>query len=142
MGRKSKKIGLTEEQRLELEKGYKSSDSAFFSRRCHMVLLKSQGRTSEEIGSIVGTTIQPINRWVKRYLAYGIEGLRNKPGQGRKSILNSEEDAEKIRKAIEKERQRLQLVKADLEAELDKEFSLLTLKRFLKKITVDGNESD
>jgi len=141
MGRKSKVVQLTSEQRAALEQGYRQSKSAAFSRRCHIILLKSQGRTSEEIGAIIGTTIQPVNRWVKRFEFQGMEGLQNKPGQGRKAILNRVEDEEKVRKAIQKERQRLGLAKEELEQELDKEFSLLTLKRFLKKLSADGNES-
>lgn len=142
MGRKSKVVELTSEQRAALEQGYKQSNSAAFSRRCHIILLKSQGRTSEEIGDIIGTTIQPVNRGDKRFELHGIKGLQNKPGQGRKAILNREKDEEKVRKAIKKERQRLSLVKEELEQDLEKEFSLLTLKRFLKKLSADGNESD
>ncbi len=141
MGRKSKVVELTTEQRAVLEQGYKQSGSAAFSRRCHIVLLKNQGRTSAEIGDIIGTTIQPVNRWVKRFESHGIKGLQNKPGQGRKAILTRDEDEEKVRKAIKKERQRLSLIKEELEQDLEKEFSLLTLKRFLKKLSADGNES-
>ena len=142
MGRKSKVVQLTSDQRAALEQGYKQSKSASFSRRCHIILLKSQGRTSEEIAKIVGTTIQPVNRWVKRFESKGIQGLQNKPGQGRKTILNLATDEERVRKAVQKERQRLRLVKEELEQDLEKEFSLLTLKRFLKKLSADGKESD
>lgn len=142
MGRKAKKIDLTEAERLELEKGYKSSKTAAYSRRCHMVLLKSQGKTSEEIAQIVCTTIQPVNRWCNRYIKLGIVGLENKPGQGRKPILNEEDDEEKVKSKVKQERQQLKQVKEELENELNKKFSLLTLKRFLKNLTADGNESD
>lgn len=140
MGRKAKKIDLTGEERAALEKGYKSSKSAAYSRRCHMVLLKSQGKTSEEIALIVSTTIQPVNRWCNRYLELGIEGLQTKGGQGRKTILNVKDDKEKVKLAIKKERQKLSQVKLELEAALDKKFSLSTLKRFLKNLTADGSE--
>ena len=49
MGRKSKKIDLTEAARITLEEGFKKSKSKSFSQRCHMILLKSQGKTSQEI---------------------------------------------------------------------------------------------
>lgn len=140
MGRKAKKIDLTDEERVELTKGYKSSNSAAYSRRCHMVLLKSQGKTSEEIAEIVCTTTQPVNRWCNRYLSLRLKGLENKPGQGRKPILNEKEDKEKVKATVKQERQQLKQVKEELEGKLNKEFSLSTLKRFLKSLTADGNE--
>ncbi|MCP4884185.1 MAG: helix-turn-helix domain containing protein [Flavobacteriales bacterium] len=141
MGRKSKKIALTDSERIALEKGYKSSKSKTFSQRCHMILLKSQGRTSQEIADIFGITFQPVNSWVKRYLESGIEGLKTRPGQGRKPILDKVQDGEKVKAAIKKERQRIKLAKEDLENDLGKKFSVLTLKRFLKNLGADTNES-
>lgn len=142
MGRKAKQIDLTAAERTELEKGYKQSNSATFSRRCHMILLKSQGRTSEEIAHIFGTTIQPVNSWVKRYEKEGIKGLHTKPGRGRPAIFDSQADEAKVKAVVKKERQRLKTAQQILQTELDKEFSLKTLKRFLKNLSADGNESD
>lgn len=141
MGRKSKRIDLTEQERLALEKGYKYSKSKFFSQRCHMILLKNQGLTSQEIADIFGITFQPVNSWCKKYIAHGIEGLKTKPGQGRKPILNKKEDEVKVKAAIKKERQRIKLAKEALEKDLGKNFSVLTLKRFLKNLSADGSES-
>ncbi|MEM1136659.1 MAG: helix-turn-helix domain-containing protein [Bacteroidota bacterium] len=141
MGRKVKVIELSDQGRVELEKGYRNSQNAHFSRRCHIVLLKSEGFTSEQIANIFQITIQPVNSWIKRYETSGLTGLRTKSGQGRKPILNKEQDEEKVRAAIKKERQRLKFIKQELEQGLNKEFSLLTLKRFLKNLSADGNAS-
>jgi transposase len=141
MGRKSKKLDLTAAEKAELEKGFKHSGSKVFSQRCHMVLLKNQGMTSQQIADIFGVTFQPVNSWIKRYLADGIEGLKTKPGQGRKPILNKEQDEAKVKAAIKNERQRIKLAKESLEKDLGKSFSVLTLKRFLKNLSADGNES-
>ena len=142
MGRKSKVIDLTDAERTELENGYKYSKSPNFSRRCHFVLLKNQGKTSQEIADIFGTTRQPVDRWCKSYLAKGINGLKTKEGQGRKPILDKEKDEAIIKSTVKKERQRLKNAKEILENELDKSFSLKTLQRFLKTLAADGNESD
>ena len=48
-------------------------------------------------------------------------------------MLDPVADKEKVRKAVQKERQRLKQAKLLLEEDLQKEFSLKTLKRFLKK---------
>jgi len=141
MGRKSKKIDLTEAEKSALEEGYKYSKSKVFSQRCHMILLKNQGWTSQQIAAIFGLTFQPVNSWCKKYIQSGIEGLKTKSGQGRKPILNREQDEAKVKAAVKKERQRIKLAKESLEKDLGKNFSVLTLKRFLKNLSADGNES-
>ncbi|HFD31970.1 MAG TPA: helix-turn-helix domain-containing protein [Gammaproteobacteria bacterium] len=141
MGRKAKVLNLSSTQRVALEQGYNNTKSPIFSRRCHIILLKSEQRTSKEIAKIFGITDQAVNNWVKRYEASGIAGLQTKPGRGRKPILNKEQDAEKVKAAVKKERQRLKHAKEALEQELNKKFSLLTLKRFLKNLSADGNAS-
>lgn len=140
MGRKSKVIDLTEAEKTELESGYKYSKSSIFSRRCHYVLLKNQGKTSQEIADIFGVTDQVINRWCNRFLEKRIQGLQTKSGQGRKAILDKTKDESIIRSTVQKERQRLKNAKDILEKELDKSFSLKTLQRFLKTLAADGNE--
>ena len=140
MGRKSKIIDLTEAEKAEHEKGYKYSKSANFSRRCHYILLKNQGKTSQEIADIFGVTRQPVDRWCKDYLSKGLGGLKTKPGQGRKPIFDKSKDEAIIKKTVKKERQRLKNAKEILETELDKSFSLKTLQRFLKTLAADGSE--
>jgi transposase len=139
---KIRTIELTARQQLELEQGYTNSKSSTFSRRCHILLLKSQGRTSTEVGSIVKMNHISVNNWLTRYESEGIEGLKTRPGRGRKQILDHQKDVEKVRQAVKKERQRLSQARQVLEQELDKEFSTRTLKRFLKNISADGNEFD
>lgn len=133
-------VVLSSDERAALETGYKTSKSAIYSRRCHIILLKSEGLPSKQIASFLGITDQAVNNWVKRYRSDGLNGLNTKPGQGRKPILNKEQDAEKVRLAVQQERQRLKVAKDLLSQELNKDFSLLTLKRFLKHLTADGSE--
>ncbi|MEO1257088.1 MAG: helix-turn-helix domain-containing protein [Bacteroidota bacterium] len=142
MGRKSKRIALSKRERAALEKGFRKGDSTIYSRRCHIILLKSEGRSSKEIANIFGITDQAVNNWVKRYESSGLAGLQTRRGQGRKPILDKQADEAKVKAAVKKERQRLKLIKEELEQELNKSFSVLTLKRFLKNLSADGNESD
>ena len=133
-------IALTEEQKTALEAGYRLGSPRVFSRRCHLVLLKSEGRTSKEVGSIVKMNQITINSWLNRYESEGLDGLKTKGGRGRKPILDLHADGTIVRKAIEKERQRLNQAKQVLEGELHKQFSIKTLKRFLKSLTAVGSE--
>jgi transposase len=136
MANKIKIIELSESEINELEKGAKIGGT--YSKRCHMILLKSRGYTSLEIGKSFQCTFQVVDRWVNRYLELGIQGLRTKTGQGRPKILFSETDKTTIENKIENERQRLKYIKEDLENELNKNFSIYTLVRFLKKTAING----
>lgn len=138
--RNIRSIVLTDYQRFELEEGYRSGSSGVFRRRCHVVLLKSEERTSREVGLIVKMNQITVNNCLNRYESEGIEGLKTKSGRGRKQILDIQSDGAIVRKAIEKERQRLSQAKQIIERELNKKFSSKTLKRFLKNLSADGSE--
>jgi len=141
MGRPIKVLQLSLSDKLDLEEGYKYSVKSSYSRRCHIILLKSKSFSSEEIAEILCITKQSVNNWVQRFESKGIAGLKTKPGQGRPFILNKKEDAEKVKAIIKTERQRLKLAKSKLESELNKEFSMRTLHRFLKVLAAPINES-
>ncbi len=137
---KIRTIELTVEQQQALQAGYQLGETHVFRRRCQLVLLKSEGRTSKDISYIIKMNEISINNWLNRYQSEGIEGLTTKPGRGRKPLLSQTTDASKIKQAVQKECQRLSQAKAVLEEELNKQFSLKTLKRFLKRLTADTNE--
>ncbi|NUQ24024.1 MAG: helix-turn-helix domain containing protein [Saprospiraceae bacterium] len=146
MGRKIL-LELSETQREELEEGYRNGRGHTFRQRCRMVLLKFQGLPGKEISPIVGIKSQnQINRWVKRYqdcyAELGLESLRNEPGQGRKTILDPEQDEDTLREAVKSERQRLSQAKRLVEEQTGKTFHLKTLKRFLKDLSADISASD
>lgn len=132
---------LTEEQRSTLEDGYRDGKRHCFRKRCQMILLKSQGRTSKQIATIVGGCEVTINTWLKRFETDGVAGLRNKPGQGKKPILDPNTDMACIEEAVKNNRQQLKLARVEAKKTLEKEFSLKTLKRFLKKTAADTNAS-
>ena len=64
---------------------------------------KADGMPSKKIAERLSCSEHKVNRWVRRYLEQGIDGLRNKPGQGAKPIMDSS-DEEAVRHAIEKDR--------------------------------------
>jgi transposase len=129
---------LTDKDRSVLVQGFKNGDSHCFRNRCHVILLKAEGRTSKDVGRITGMSHISVNHRVKRFRQEGISGLHNRPGQGRKSILDSE-DRKDLLEAIKSHRQRLQTAKAEWEAGRGKSISDSTLRRFLKVLTEDIN---
>lgn len=135
------KIQLNDNQRQELENGYRNGNSHSFRTNCHLVLLKSEGRKSTEIAAFLGITEQKVNRWLWRYKVEGLKGLAIRTGRGRPSILQTT-DTESVRATIQKHRQRISQAKVELEESLGKEFSKKTLERFLKNLTADIKESE
>ncbi len=139
---KIKTLELTQAQREALEKGYRTGESHSFRLRCQIILLKSERRTSAQIAEILGCCEMAVNNWLKRFEVEGVEGLRTRPGRGRKPILDAERDLQKVRAAVQANRQRISLAKAELEAELEKSFSQKTLERYLKNMVLAIAESE
>jgi len=133
------KITLDDQQGAALERGYRNGKTHAFRQHCQIVLLKAQGRKSQEIAALLDCNQKSVNDWLHRYQKEGIHGLHIKPGRGRKSILSEASDSAKVRQAVQQHRQRISLAKAELEASLGKEFSQRTLVRFLKNLTADTN---
>jgi transposase len=127
-------IELTPAQCRDLKDGYENGKSSAYRKRCHLVLLKQEGRTSKDVGKIVGLHQVSVNNWLDRYEAEGTAGLKTRPGRGRKPILDGLADAQKVKDVVKKERQRLKRAKAVLEKDMGKSFCTMTLKRFLKNV--------
>jgi transposase len=123
-----------------LEEGYRHGLTHCFRQRCKMILLKSDGHTSNAIAIavILSTNAASVNNWLKRYKATGIEGLKTKGGQGRKPILK-EKHLSIVRAAVEQERQRLSQARQIVEENIGRKMSNDTLTRFLKVITAVTN---
>ncbi len=137
-----KTIELCAVERAALEQGYRNGASHAFRMRCQIILLKSESRSSAEVGRIVGCCEITVNNWLTRYQVEGLEGLQTKPGRGRKAILDAETDLEPVKAAVRGSRQRVRLAKADLEEALGKSFSDKTLRRFLKNTLRAINASE
>lgn len=135
------KVDLTTEQRAALEAGYKHGQTHGLRQRCHMILLKAQKKPSRDVAQQLGCCMVSVNHWVKRYQSEGMDGLHIRAGRGRKAILCSQHDLPAVRQAVAANRQRLSLAQAQLQDQLGKEFSTMTLKRFLKSIVADTSES-
>lgn len=143
MGRVNTPV-LTEKQRVELEYELKTNDNHSFRMRCQAILLKATGRTSKDVASIVGMCHVSVKSWLNRFKANGLDGLKIKPGRGRKPLITKRNDAQSVLQAVKANRQRIQLAKADWEAsrkEGSKAVSESTFRSFLKALADDINGS-
>lgn len=137
MGKK-KIVQLSEGQRSELENGYRNGKSHAFRRRCQMILLKSENRSSREVAGIMDCCEVVVNTWQKRFETEGIAGLVTRPGRGRPPILSQQnpEHLRRVREEIKQHPNSVKTVVARLEEDLDLMMHPETLKRFLKKMVI------
>lgn len=138
MGRVNTPI-LSESERSALESGYRNGKKHGFRQRCQLILLKSGGRTSKEVGEIMNCHEISVNAWVERYKTQGIDGLHTHRGRGRKPILQKELHAVQVLEAVKANRQRLSLAKASFEASSGKKLSISAFRVFLKALADDIN---
>jgi transposase len=135
---KTKVIELSTEQRAALEHGYRKGKSHAFRMRCQMILLKSEQRSSLEVGNILGCCEIVVNNWLTRYQAEGLKGLETRAGRGRKPKLSTQNPLhlQTVKAEIAKHPQSVKTVVAKLEEELDVAMHPDALKRFLKKLVI------
>jgi transposase len=136
-----KTLELTDEDRIALDKGAKYGATPSYRMRCQAILLKQNKLPSLTIAQQLGCCEVSVNDWMKRFEQQGVEGLKVAQGRGRPSILQ-QQDLEVVKQAVKENRQRIGLVKEGLEKDLGKEFSHLTLRRFLKKMVDVSNVLD
>ena len=103
MARKSVKFELTAEQELTLKMWVGSHRTQQrYSRRAHVILLSAQGLTLEEISERSGLNRTNCLKWRKRFVAEGLDGLRDKPRKGRPASITPWQGAQVVRLACER----------------------------------------
>jgi transposase len=135
---RQKFITLTQPELTTLQQGHQQHPSAPVRDRCQCLLLSHQGKAVKELALIFSVIPLTIYSWFYRWEEQGLVGLFNQKGGGRKAIL-AESDREIIKQKVQANHQKLSLAREELKAELHKEFSEKTLKRFLKNLVSDGS---
>src|SRR5574341_1039050 len=106
------------EQIAALDELYRTTQDVRVRNRAQMMLLAAEkNMVAAEIGTIVRESESTVRRWMKRYLAEGIEGLKDQPRPGVPAKVTREYVIELVR--IVRQRPR----------SLGCEFSLWTLQR-------------
>lgn len=74
---------LNDQQRHELEELYRKTRDPRLRTRTQIILLAAEKQlVAQEIGEIVRLSDQAVRKWLKRYRAEGIEGLKDRPRPG------------------------------------------------------------
>ena len=89
MGRPTRQIkNYSSEQIKSL---FNSEDRYKIGIRLYAVYQVSLGKSSRELEGLYNTSFKQILNWVSRFEQGGLEGLRDKPGRGRKCKLSQEQ---------------------------------------------------
>ena len=136
---KKKFIKLSESEQITLQEGKKNGTAQAFRQRCHCLLLSAEGYAVKELALIFQVGEMCVYGWLKRWEKSGIVGLRDKPGRGRRAILQAE-DLSIIKEKVQANAQRLKIAREQLKEKLGREFSTKTLKRFLKSLIADTKD--
>ncbi len=143
MGRKKKYIeNLTEEEKAALKRGHKYGKQFQFRNRCECILLSHEKHDVSSLSKRFKAIPLTIYSWLRSWEASGIEGLKNKPGQGRKPKLDKENKTQvaKVKELVENEPQNLNKVVGQIQETLYVDLSKKTLIRFLKNLNISGSD--
>ena len=129
-------LNLTKEQQVKLEYMAYFATKLSLRKRCQIVLMKSKGLSSRSIALELSVSEPMVNRWVKRYISNGFDGLHNKTGQGRKPIMDSS-DEKIVLAAIEKDRLSVMKAKERWQNATGKKACRNTFRSFLSALAQD-----
>lgn len=97
MARPVSVLDLTQDEKLKLQRvAHSKIASQRDALRARIVLRRAQGSREAEVAEALGVSITTVSTWSRRFELHGLEGLRDKPGRGRKSGLATD----KIRQVI------------------------------------------
>ena len=97
MARPVSVLDLTQDEKLQLQRVTRSKTSSQRDGlRARIVLRRAEGSREAEVAEALGVSITTVSTWSRRFELQGLEGLRDRPGRGRKSGLA----ADKVRQVI------------------------------------------
>jgi transposase len=89
MGRPIRPLEATEQQRGELARlANAPTTPQRLARRARIVLLRAEGRSQVETAAAVGVNRPVVIHWERRFAGWGLAGLEEAPGRGRKPSIS------------------------------------------------------
>ena len=101
-GQTRKLIQLDEAERAELLRRSNSHKAESRDKlRANIILLKSEGKTQQQVSDKLGIARRTVMKWTDRFLENRLEGLYDAPGRGRKPSVSDETNNQIITKATQ-----------------------------------------
>jgi hypothetical protein len=83
------RVVLTAEERSQLELRLRCTTTSLgLARRCRAILEVADGLPLTHVARSVDLTEKHVRKWVQRFLKDRLEGLRDRPGRGRKPVFS------------------------------------------------------
>jgi transposase len=90
-GRPIEPVLLTAEEQSELQRRVNASTSSKRdAQRAEIILLRAKGTRQEDVARQLGCSSLKVSKWTARYRRWGLAGLDDQPGRGRKPSLPPE----------------------------------------------------
>jgi transposase len=84
-------ISLTPDQQLIVNDAYQHGAKRALRRRVHATLLSHKGHSINQIRDILGVKRDTVSTWLSQWEKDSMEGLQDKPHEGRPHLLNESE---------------------------------------------------
>lgn len=94
MSKKLESLTLSDNEIKELQTRYKQERDRRIAERIHCIILYAQGYDLREIKQILLVGIRTLKKWIKTFIAQGIDGLRQWGYKGQDCNLSDEQWAE------------------------------------------------
>jgi transposase len=94
MSKKLEPLTLSDSKIKELQTQYKQERDRRMAERIHCIILYAQGYDLKEIERILFVGIRTLKRWIRTFLAQGVEGLRQWGYKGQDCKLSDKQWAE------------------------------------------------
>ena len=97
MARAISLVELAPEEKVLLQRRLRATTtSQRDALRARIVLQRAEGRREQDVADALGVSMTTISLWSRRFELQGLEGLKDRPGRGRKAWLGTE----KVRQVI------------------------------------------
>lgn len=84
-------LKLSEPEMKELRRVMRRSDKPHLRIKATALWNLGKGKSGRQVADFLGVSTVSLNAWAKRFRAQGIEGLRIRPGRGRRARAQGEE---------------------------------------------------
>ena len=84
-------IADLEIMRIAIQQEIVRSDESRYDHRLHGLLLVAGGQSCQQVAETFGENSRTVQRWVKRFEEYGLDGLREEERPGRPTTLDTKQ---------------------------------------------------